>query len=138
MANKTVKGKHYTTQVAANLRAVIDHQADGKILTWAEKYGLNQTSINRICNGTVSPTAGYLQEIAEKCGYAAWQLLHPEFDVRKTPPTLDGRAMRVAAIFSAIESQIDRDRAESIMEQFAPAEPGQPATRPSALQTRSL
>lgn len=119
MAKITVKGPFYGSLFARNLRALIDHQCEGSVNAWAQRFGRNQTTVNRYATGMIAATMGQLEEVSEATGYAPWQLLHPEFDPRAMPPMLDARAMRVAAIFADIKDPKDKDRAEAIMEQFA-------------------
>ena len=129
---KTVRGPFYDSLLARNLRALIAHQAEGSINVWAKRYEVNQSTLNRYCNGTTDATLGNLQDLLEPAHYQAWQLLHPDFDPRVMPPMLDARAQRVATIFSSIKSETDRDRAEAIMEQFAPDDLGVLAAHTSA------
>lgn len=119
----TARGEFYASPFATNLRALIKYQAAGSVNAWATRIGENQTTINRIANGEMNPSLARATTIAELAGYAAWQLMRPDFDPRTMPPMLDERAMRVAAIFASIPDDRDKDRAESIMEQFAPDGP---------------
>ena len=87
---------------------------------FALRIEMNQSTLNRYCNGSTDITMEKVGYIAEKTGYAPWQLLHPDFDTRRMPPMMDARTMRVAAVFSNIADERDRARAEAIIEQFAP------------------
>lgn len=119
MAHSTVRGEHWLSPVAVNLRKLRDQRFEGSGNALAKALELNQSSLNRYCNGTSDITMSALGCIAEKTGYAPWQLMHPEFDTRRMPPMMDARVMRVAAIFAGITDPRDRDRAEAIMEQFS-------------------
>lgn len=125
-----VKGDLYQSRLAVNLRRLIDHQADS-VNAWCCRHELPQSTINKICRGQRDASVSVLEQIEDKTGYAPWQLLHPEFDPAVMPPAADPRAMRVAAIFSGITSAKDRDRAEAIMEQFAPVDAPSPASSPT-------
>lgn len=120
MPAKTVQGEHYHSPIATNLRALAAQQYGGSINALAEQIEINQSTLNRYCNGSSDITMQKISEIADATGYAPWQLLHPDFDTRRMPPMLDARAMRVAAIFANIPDPKDRDRAEAIIEQFSP------------------
>lgn len=120
MAASTIKGEHWHSPIATNLRTLKDQQFGGSANALAQKIGVNQSTINRYCNGSSDISLLKISEIAEKTGYAPWQLLHPDFDTRRMPPMMDARSMRVAAIFANIADPKDRDRAEAIMEQFSP------------------
>ena len=120
MARNTVQGAHFHSQIAANLRTLVAQRFDGSVNALASKIEVNQSTLNRYCNGSTDMTMAQLSRIAEKTGYAPWQLLHPEFDPRRMPPMMDKRTMRVAAVFAGITDPVDRDRAEAIIEQFAP------------------
>ncbi len=78
-----------------------------------------------------------LEQIEDKTGYAPWQLLHPDFNPVTMPPMMDPRAMRVAAIYAAIEDETDKRRAEAIMEQFAPGDEAATASGTTAKRSRS-
>jgi hypothetical protein len=103
-----------------NLRALKDQQFNGSINALAAHVGMGQTTLNRYCNGELSMPMEKIELVADRTGYAPWQLLHPDFDTRRMPPMMDARAMRVAAIFANIADPKDRNRAEAIMEQFSP------------------
>jgi transcriptional regulator with XRE-family HTH domain len=120
MPAKTVQGEHFHSPIATNLRALAAQQFGGSINALAEKIDINQSTLNRYCNGSSDITMQKISEIADATGYAPWQLLHPDFDTRRMPPMMDARTMRVAAIFANIPDPKDRDRAEAIMEQFSP------------------
>lgn len=130
------KRPHRDSRLAVNLRELIAYQSDS-VNAWATARGLNQSTINRIANGTTDCTVSALFAIADATGYEPWQLLHPDFDPRATPPLADERAMRVAAIFSQINGEIDKRRAESIMEQFAPEESVPSEPLPSSRHSHS-
>ena len=119
----TVRGELYHSRLASNLRALIQYRAGGSTNAWCESNKLNQSTINKIVTGQRGATVDLLEQIEEQTGYAAWQLLHPDFDPRTAPPMMDARTRRVAAVFSGISDPKDRDRAEAILEQFAPDEP---------------
>jgi plasmid maintenance system antidote protein VapI len=119
----TVRGPLYNSRLASNLRALIKHRAGGSVNAWCEVVKIPQSTINKIVTGQRGATVDLLEQIEENSGYGAWQLLHPEFDPRTAPPMMDARTRRVAAIFGGISDPKDRDRAEAILEQFAPAEP---------------
>lgn len=120
MAESKVRGEHWLSPIATNLRALKDQQFRGSINALAARVEINQSTLNRYCNGSISMPMEKIDQVADKTGYAPWQLLHPDFDTRVMPPMMDDRAMRVAAIFANITDPKDRDRAEAIMEQFAP------------------
>ncbi len=120
MAGNTTRGEHWHSLIAANLRTLTDQQFGGSVNAFSQRIGMNQSTLNRYCNGSTDITMEKVAYIAEKTGYAPWQLLHPDFDTRKMPPMMDARTMRVAAVFANIADPRDRDRAEAIMEQFAP------------------
>jgi len=120
MATNTIRGEHWHSLLATNLRALKDQQFGGSVNALASKLKVNQSTLNRYCNGSGDITMQKISYIAEMAGYAPWQLLHPDFDTRRMPPMMDSRAMRVAAIFANIPDPKDRDRAEAIMEQFSP------------------
>lgn len=120
MASSTVHGEHWHSPIATNLRTLRDQQFGGSANAMSQRLGVNQSTLNRYCNGSSDISLAKISEIAEKTGYAPWQLLHPDFDTRRMPPMMDARAMRVAAIFANIADPKDRDRAEAIMEQFSP------------------
>lgn len=130
------KRPYRDSRLAVNLRDLISYQADS-VNAWATARGLNQSTINRIANGSMDCTVSLLFVIADATGYEPWQLLHPDFDPRATPPLADERAMRVAAIFSQISGEKDKRRAESIMEQFAPEEPAPAEHAPSSRHSHS-
>ena len=110
---------HRDSPLARNLRALIDHQFDGSVKAWADHAQMNQSTVNRIVNGSTDATIAMLDRIAESTRYAPWQLLQDDFDPRTAPPVMDKRAMRVAAIYSSITSEQDRRRLEAIIEQFS-------------------
>lgn len=120
MASNTVHGEHWHSPIATNLRTLRDQQFGGSANAMSQRLGVNQSTLNRYCNGSSDISLAKISEIAEKTGYAPWQLLHPDFDTRRMPPMMDARTMRVAAIFANIADPKDRDRAEAIMEQFSP------------------
>lgn len=120
MAESRVKGEHWHSAIATNLRALKDQAFGGSINAMAARVEINQSTLNRYCNGSISMPMEKIDQVADKTGYAAWQLLHPDFDTRRMPPMMDARAMRVAAVFANIAEPRDRDRAEAIIEQFAP------------------
>ena len=120
MANSMVHGEHWHSPLATNLRALKDQQYGGSVNALAQKIKINQSTLNRYCNGSGDITMQKISYIAEQTGYEPWQLLHPDFDTRKMPPMMDARTMRVAAIFANIADPKDRARAEAIMEQFSP------------------
>ena len=132
-----VKGDLHDSRLASNLRRLIEHQCGGSVNAWCARWKLPQSTINKLCRGTRDATVSVLENIGDVTGYAPWQLLHPDFDPVTMPPMMDARAMRVAAIFSGITDQRDRDRAESIMEQFAPADEPARASDTSVQRTRS-
>lgn len=119
MAASTVRGEHWHSPIATNLRILME-QRFGSVNAFAQAIGINQSTLNRYCNGSIDITMEKVRTIAEKTGYQPWQLLHPDFDTRRMPPMMDARAMRVAAVFANIPDPRDRDRAEAIMEQFSP------------------
>lgn len=120
MGDSTVRGEHWHSPIATNLRTLKDQQFAGSVNAFAQRIEMNQSTLNRYCNGSTDITMEKVSYIAERTGYAAWQLLHPDFDTRRMPPMMDARTMRVAAIYANISDPRDRDRAEAIMEQFAP------------------
>ena len=120
MAENTIRGEHWHSPIAVNLRTLKDQQFNGSVNAFAQRIEMNQSTLNRYCNGSTDITMEKINYIAEKTGYAPWQLLHPGFDTRKMPPMMDARTMRVAAVFANIADPKDRDRAEAIIEQFAP------------------
>ena len=120
MAASTIRGEHWHSPIATNLRRLKDQQFGGSANAFALKIEMNQSTLNRYCNGTSDISMQQVGVIAEKTGYAPWQLLHPDFDTRRMPPMMDPRTMRVAAVFANIADPRDRDRAEAIMEQFSP------------------
>lgn len=122
-----VQGPTYGSVLAVNLRQLVAHQSGGSVNAWSARHKLPQSTINKICTGQRSATLTVLEQIEDATGYAPWQLLHPDFDPVKMPPMMDDRAMRVAAIYANITDSRDKDRAEAIMEQFAPGDEGQPA-----------
>jgi len=119
MKAQSIQGEHYHSPIATNLRALAAQRFDGSVNALAEQININQSTLNRYCNGSSDITMAKISEIAEATGYAPWQLLHPEFDTRRMPPAMDSRTMRVAAIFANIDNPTDKDRAEAIMEQFS-------------------
>lgn len=132
-----VQGATYGSVLAVNLRRLVAHQSGGSVNAWSARYKLPQSTINKICTGQRSATLTVLEQIESATGYAPWQLLHPDFDPVKMPPMMDGRAMRVAAIYANIAEPRDKDRAEAIMEQFAPDDISARASGTSAQRTRS-
>lgn len=120
MAASTVQGEHWHSLIATNLRKLKDQQFGGSGNAMSQRIEMNQSTLNRYLNGTSDITMAQVALIAEKTGYAPWQLLHPDFDTRRMPPMMDPRTMRVAAVFSNISDPRDRDRAEAIIEQFSP------------------
>lgn len=119
MAKNSVQGEHFHSQIATNLRRLVAQRYDGSVNALAQRIEVNQSTLNRYCNGSTDITMAQLERLASRTGYAAWQLLHPDFDTRRMPPMMDPRTMRVAAVFAGITEPIDRDRAEAIIEQFA-------------------
>lgn len=120
----TVKGNLYESRLAHNLRRLIAHEAGGSVNAWcAANPPLKQSTINKLVNGTRDASVSVLEDIEDATGYSAWQLLHPDFDPRRMPPMADARALRVAAIYAGIKEPMLRDKAEAIMEQFAPDQP---------------
>jgi hypothetical protein len=130
MPKTVVTGEFYDSTLAKNLRKLTARA--GSVNKWSQQHKVNQTTVNRIVNGTRDATCKLLETLAEKTGYAPWQLLHPDFDPLKSPPMLDERAMRVAAVFASIKLEADKRRAESIMEQFAPEE------RPTPVESEAI
>ncbi len=132
------KNAYYGTVLARNVRACIEYECSGSVNAWVAKYpGLSQSTVNKIANGTQNPSVSVLEGIAEKTGYAAWQLLHPDFSPRTMPKLMDARAMRVAAIYSAITDEKERKRVGAIMEQFATEPQGTPEGSPKRTHARS-
>jgi hypothetical protein len=125
--SKTVRGPHYDSVVARNLRALIDREAEGSVNAWATRHRLLQTTVNRIANGSSDCSVSTLLDICTATGYALWQLVRDDFDPRAVPPALDARAMRIAAIYASIKDDATKRIAEAVMEQFAgdqaPADP---------------
>lgn len=119
MPSKSAHGEHYHSPLATNLRTLAAQRYEGSVNALAKHIGINQSTLNRYCNGTSDITMAKISQIADATGYAAWQLLHPEFDTRRMPPAMDAKTMRVAAIFANITRPVDRRRAEAIMEQFS-------------------
>jgi hypothetical protein len=105
--------------------------------SWCASKELPQSTINKIVTGQRGATVDLLEQIEEKTGYAAWQLLHPDFDPRREPPMMDARAKRAAAIFAGISDPKDQKRAEAILEQFAADEPLPPEVAPTPEPQRS-
>lgn len=114
----TTRGALYESALATNLRALIEYQSGGSTNGWCLRHKLPQSTINKVRNGVQSTTTAVLQEIEDQTGYAAWQLLHPDFNPAISPPMSDPRAMRVAAIFSALDGR-DRAAIEALAETFA-------------------
>jgi len=112
------KGELYESVLARNLRALIAHQAEGSTNGWCLRHGLPQSTLNKVRNGMQGTTTTVLQQVEDATGYAAWQLLHPQFDPAAMPPMNNPRAMRVAAIFVGLEKR-DRDTIEALAENFA-------------------
>lgn len=117
MAKAPKSRDHYDTVLARNMRQLCERY--GSVNAFRTRFKLNQTTINRIANGEVSPSVATLTKISDKCGYSEWQLLHPDFNPRAMPPASDERAMRVAATFASIRDANDKDKAEALVEQFA-------------------
>ena len=124
------QGPLFDSRLATNMRRLIGAQS---VNAWCERFKLPQSTINKICRGTRDATVSVLETIEERTGYACWQLLHPDFDPRVSPPTADPRSMRVASIFASIQDDRDKLRAEAIMEQFAPTEPAPGVASTTAL-----
>lgn len=132
-----VKGELHDSRLATNLRRLIEHQCGGSVNAWCARWKLPQSTINKLCRGTRDATVSVLENIGDATGYEPWQLLHPDFDPVTMPPMMDARAMRVAAIYAGITDQRDRDRAESIMEQFSPSDALLRASSTSVQHSRS-
>lgn len=126
---KLSPGKLYDTQLAHSLRMLIDRHG-GSVNAWSIAMGLNQSTINRIANGDMDATCSKVAAIAEASGYAAWQLLHPDFDPRHMP-TLDMRALRIAAIYAGIKDPALKRKAEAIMERFDETPIPAPTAKPA-------
>ena len=123
---KTERGPHHESVLSRNMRKLVLAQTEhNSVNAWVKRYtGLTQSTINRICNGTADASVSQLTHICEAIGYAPWQLLHPDFDPRRSSPPLgDPKAMRMATIYASIDDDIMRQRAAAIMEQFAPDAP---------------
>ena len=133
MAKTTTRGRHYDTILACNVRQLSDRW--GSVNAFSGRFGLNQSTMNRLATGKQSPTMKLLGTISAATGYLEWQLLHPEFHPRKMPPGADARAMQVAATFASIRSEADKKKAEALVEQFATFEdPPAPAAEPKQPQ----
>jgi transcriptional regulator with XRE-family HTH domain len=84
------------TIVARNLYALLQHERMS-VNAWAKKYGLVQTTINRILRETQSPTMRNLETITEALNargwdLSPWQLMVPGFLPDNPPVLLDASA----------------------------------------------
>lgn len=114
----TVRGELYESRLAANLRKLVTYQSGGSMNAWCARHQLTQSTYQKIATGQRGATVAMLERIEDATGYAAWQLLHPDFDPRMMPPMLDAHAMRVAAIFAGIKDPLGRQKAEAVIEQL--------------------
>lgn len=121
MRQKSVKGPHYDTALARSLRLLIEREAENRVNRWALARKLNQTTVNSIANGSMDTKISTADKIAEASGYSLSQLLRDDFDPRTMAPAKDERAAYVASLFASIRDPKDRQRAEAIIEQFAPS-----------------
>lgn len=124
------------TVLAKNLRKIIDAQAEGSVNRWATARKLPQATVNRAVIGQSDLTTLQLAKFAKAAGYAPWQLLLPDFVPGKAPPLSDPHAMRLAAIYSSLTSEVDRARLRAIAEQFAADGIATPAPTPVPARAR--
>lgn len=135
------------TPFVANLQAIIDadplygHSTNA----WCKAKGLPQSTVSRWLAGTHDASLEQVERVAEATGFQPWQLLHPDFHPKRTPPLLDPEVARVAKIFSALEGKERRharasmelyDPQSATMADLAPGEPdeadlGEPAAAPA-------
>jgi len=60
MAASTTRGEHWHSLIATNLRTLTDQQFAGSVNAFAQKIEMNQSTLNRYCNGsTDSHGAGF-------------------------------------------------------------------------------
>lgn len=66
-----------------NLIAVIGK--DRSVNSWAKEHGLEQTTVQRIVNGTHEPKLSMIERVARALGVEAWQLMVPGFSLTDRP-----------------------------------------------------
>lgn len=71
--------------LAANLRRMIDSQAEGSVRAWATGRGLDVRMIDRLTKGEHAVTLDKLDEIAAAVGLKAWMLLIEDLDPKNPP-----------------------------------------------------
>lgn len=105
---------------ARNLKRLIDLQAEGSVNGWCRSKKLPQATINRIVIGTSDATTEMVAKIGAAAGYAPWQMLLPDFEPSAVPPTMNVKAMRIAAIYAQLSDARDQARMAAIAELFVP------------------
>jgi transcriptional regulator with XRE-family HTH domain len=92
--------------VAINLRVLIEASRQRTVNAWALRNDMVQSTVNRIVNGSMDPTASMLEAIARKFGLAAWQLLVPNLDP-EDPPALRTTTPAERVLFTKLKEAME-------------------------------
>ena len=69
--------------LAANLRKMVDKEAEGSVRAWAMARKLDVRLIDRMTKGEHAVTLDKIELVASACGIPSWQLLLPDFEPGK-------------------------------------------------------
>jgi len=120
MRKRTTQGPFYDTVLSTNLRRLIEHTEGGSVNAWTNRHGLNQSTINRVFNGTSDATVGELTKWCEAIGCVPEELLRTGFSPEKLGYTaLDIRSRRFAQAFASLQNEGDRLLVESLLTRLA-------------------
>jgi hypothetical protein len=117
------RGPRWDSLLARNIRELFKYPTERSVNRWCQDHNLIQATINRIANGTRDATTAIVEEIASKTGYAAWQLMLPDFDPRRMPAMMDPAVMHAAAVFASITDPTKRAAADAMLQALAPVAP---------------
>ena len=136
MRPKTTTGQRHESQLAINLRRLIDHMDNGSVNAWGSRYGLNQTTVNRAANGTSDPSVGQLTKWANAIGCPPEQLLRSDFNPIQYASIPDTRARRAAELFAALKTEEDRRLVEALLIRLSPSATTGEVSTPTKKSTR--
>lgn len=90
-----------------SLRALVD--ASGlSVNAWAKRYGLVQSSVDRMVKGGLDPRTSTVEQIAERIGVHPWQLFYTE--QAASPARSSGLSAQAVALAQALDRMPDEAR----------------------------
>lgn len=127
--------------VARNLLAIKGPKQS--VNAFAQRAGVNQTTMNRLLNGHLDPSLTTIQRIADHLHLQAWQLVHPEGPAARFSTVLSEEAMEIANRLDSITDPQAREVAvaKAYYAAFRPHRPSElaPEDQPTGerLQSRA-